>query len=283
MKKFIIAVLAKVYDKNPISYGILRKLYRGEVAGIACIMIIPFIPIWNYMAVKEIEKIRNNGNIFCLAKRNIKFYLPELDIHCGEFIQNRIFLERDYFEIFHLKQLKGNIKKSAVILDIGANIGNHTIFFAKECGASKIYAFEPTQKTFQTLVKNIEINQLDRKVVAMNVALGSKDSKVKVIVNEEDAGSNYVVENVNGDTTMHTLDGMTFNEHIDFVKIDVEGYEFEVLKGAVKTIKRDNPDIFVEIFDENYERVNSLLLQMDYECVLKIEQDYLYRSITKKG
>ncbi len=117
----------------------------------------------------------------------------------------------------------------------------------------------------------------------MNVALGSKDSKVKVIVNEEDAGSNYVVENVNGDTTMHTLDGMTFNEHIDFVKIDVEGYEFEVLKGAVKTIKRDNPDIFVEIFDENYERVNSLLLQMDYECVLKIEQDYLYRSITKKG
>ncbi len=151
MKKFIIAVLAKVYDKNPISYGILRKLYRGEVAGIACIMIIPFIPIWNYMAVKEIEKIRNNGNIFCLAKRNIKFYLPELDIHCGEFIQNRIFLERDYFEIFHLKQLKGNIKKSAVILDIGANIGNHTIFLQKSVVLVKYMHLNPHKKLFKRL------------------------------------------------------------------------------------------------------------------------------------
>lgn len=103
---------------------------------------------------------------------------------------------------------------------------------------------------------------------------------VDIIIDEKDAGSNHVEETVNGETIMNTLDGMAINDHIEFVKIDVEGYEYEVLKGAENTIARDKPDIFVEIFDVNYDKVNNLLKRMGYECEFKMEQDYLYRYIT---
>ena len=114
-------------------------------------------------------------------------------------------------------------------------------------------------------------------MVAMNVALGAKNSKVDIIVDERDAGSNHVKECTNGNTVMNTLDGVSIHERIDFVKIDVEGYEFEVLKGGEKTITKSKPDIFIEIFDVNYDRVNDLLKQMGYECDFRTEQDYLYK------
>lgn len=282
MKDLIITFLSKLFDRNSISYRTLRELYRAEgnekiKKGLKCILVLPCIPVWNRMAEKEVDNSRKNGNIYYIRNGEVKFFLPDLDLIHGEFIQNRIFLERDYFEIYHLALLKEHIKKNAVILDIGANIGNHTIFFANECNAQKIYTFEPTQKTFQVLKENIRINQLENIVVAMNVALGAKESKVDVIVDEKDAGSNHVEENINGSTIMNTLDGLAINEGIDFIKIDVEGYEYEVLLGAEKTISKDKPDIFIEIFDVNYDKVDGLLKRMGYECDFRTEQDYFYK------
>lgn len=284
MKDLIITFLSKLYDRNSISYRVLRGLYRAKgngriLKGIKCILILPCIPIWNCMAAKEVKNVRERGDIFTIQKENgtVKFFLPDLDFSHGEFIQNRIFLERDYFEIYHLTMLKEHIKRNAVILDIGANIGNHTIFFAKECNAKKIYSFEPTQKTFQILRENIRINHVDSMVVAMNIALGARDQKVDMVGDDRDSGSNRVEECINGDTVMNTLDSLSINERIDLVKIDVEGYEYEVLEGAEKTIVRDKPDIFIEIFDVNYDKVNGLLNRMGYECDFRTEQDYLYK------
>lgn len=285
VRNFIIIICEKLYDRNSISYRFLRKLYHAErgykiIYTLKCLVILPCIPIWNYMAAKEIKEVKRTGSIYPIRNGKVKFYLPDLDLFHGEFIQNRIFLERDYFEISHLSLLKKYVKRDAVILDIGANIGNHTVFFAKECGARKIYSFEPTRKTFLILKENIRINQLDSRVVTMNIALGSKKSNVRVIANEKDAGSNYVEENLNGNIAMRRLDDLSISESIEYVKIDVEGYEYEVLKGSRNTIMKDKPNIFIEIFDANYNKVDSLLRRMGYQCQLKTEQDYLYRCVT---
>lgn len=283
MKTNIINFLSRIFDRNPISYKCLRECYRawkGEdklEKGLRCIAVLPFIPFFNYKAKKEIENIRKNENQYSIRNGTVTFYLPDLDLVNGEFIQNRIFLEQNYFEIFHLSQIKKYVRKNAVILDIGANLGNHTVFFAKECGAKRIYAFEPTWKTFQILEENIKINNLDSIVVAMNIALGEKDARVNIIVNTKDAGSNHVEENIDGNVIMNTLDGLSLSDRIDFIKIDVEGYEFEVLKGAMKTLAQNHPDIFIEIFDKNYDKVHTLLTQMGYKRKLKMEQDYLYQ------
>lgn len=281
MKNKIITVLARVYDKNPISYRLLRKSYHAVgaarlVRALVCFIALPCIPIWDYMASREVENVRKNGNIYHIRNGEVKFYLPDLHLSHGEFIQNRIFLERNYFEMFHLSCLKDYIKKNAVILDVGANIGNHTIFFAKECSAKKIYAFEPTEKTFQILEENIKINQLTNIVVAMNIALGAKDTNVDMIVDAKDAGSNRVEENACGGIAMNALDNLIIDDYIDFIKMDVEGYEYEVLKGAEQTIAKYKPDIFVEIFDVNYDKVHQLLSCFGYECIERMEHDYLY-------
>lgn len=282
MKTNIINFLCRIYDRNPISYRCLRECYHAVgkdklKKGLKCVSVLPFIPVYNYKAKKEIEDIKKNGNQYSIRNDKAIFYLPDLDLVNGEFIQNRIFLEQDYFEISHLSLLRKYVKKNAVILDVGANLGNHTIFFAKECAANKIYAFEPTRKTFQILEENIRINHLDSIVVAMNIALGAKDTKADIIVNVKDAGSNYVEENTDGNVIMNTLDGLSLDDKIDFIKIDVEGFELEVLKGAKETIAKDHPDIFVEIFNKNYNKVHSLLMKMGYKCKLKLEQDYLYQ------
>lgn len=276
-------VVSKIYDRNPISYRLLREGYREGGVKLSrvflCLMVLPCIPFWNCMAKRDIQQVRKNGDVYSIRNGQVKFFLPNLELTHGEFIQNRIFLEQDYFEIKHLSKIKKYINNNAIILDVGANIGNHTVFFAKECRASKIYAFEPTQKTFQLLQKNIRINKLDDVVVAMNVALGAKNSKVNMIVNGQDAGSNRVEENVNGNIAMSTIDDLRLEEPIDFMKIDVEGYEYEVLKGAERTIAKDRPHIFIEIFDINYNKVHQLLSRFGYECIERIEQDYLYAPI----
>lgn len=283
MNTNVINFLSRIYDRNPISYKYLRECYHAVGGGdklkkgLKCVAVLLFIPVYNHKAKKEIEDIRKNDNQYSIRNGKVVFYLPDLDLTNGEFIQNRIFLEQNYFEVSHLSQLRKYVKKNAVILDIGANLGNHTVFFAKECGAKKIYAFEPTRETFLILEENIRINNLDRIVAAMNIALGAKDTKADVIVNAKNAGGNHVEENIDGNVIMSTLDGLSLSDRIDFVKIDVEGFEFEVLKGAGKTLDRDRPDIFIEIFDTNYDKVHTLLTQMGYECKLKMEQDYLYQ------
>lgn len=78
------------------------------------------------------------------------------------------------------------------------------------------------------------------------------------------------------DTVMYRLDDFRIPEHIDFIKIDVEGYEQMVLQGAGETLRRNRPVIMIEIFDENYGRVNDCLCSIGYRCRMKVENDYIY-------
>lgn len=242
------------------------------------LLLLPLIPFFNAFARQEAKRIRKNGAIYQLANKNIKFYLPDLDLKNGDFIQNMIYLEGDYFDVDQLGEIKEYIKQHAVILDIGANIGNHSIFFAKECSADKIYSFEPTERTFEILMKNIQINHLEHTVETKNIALGDQCTKADVIcVDKKNCGGNKVSKNDDGNVVMETLDSLSIKDKIDFVKIDVEGFEYEVLAGASETLKRDKPYIYVEIFKQNYDKVNSLLETMGYSCIQNWRHDYLYQ------
>lgn len=75
---------------------------------------------------------------------------------------------------------------------------------------------------------------------------------------------------------MYRLDDIRIPEHIDFIKIDVEGYEEMVLQGAADTLRRNHPVLMIEIFDENYSRVNTYLYSIGYRCRIKAENDYIY-------
>jgi FkbM family methyltransferase len=171
-------------------------------------------------------------------------------------------------------------KHNPIIFDIGANMGTYTTWMSKIFPEGKIYSFEPQRSVFQILCGNLAINNLHN-VYAYQFALGKENSIIQI--NEpnyfgyEDYGTFSLVENVITNLTnekltveIKTLDWFVENysvPYVDFIKIDVEGMDLDVLDGARKTIDRFHPYIFIE----HYDNKKSIL-----ESVIKFVEEYEY-------
>jgi len=207
-------------------------------------------------------------------------------------IYKRIFpLKQDLSEIAYIKLVLENVNEGDFVIDIGANVGLWSISLQKKVTTTgTVCAFEPVPSTFLELqkatknisnivIKNIGIS--DRKgtevILCDPIAIAppgaSLSRTVKHIKNIDQ------LEPVN--VKLDTLDNIFYakNESIKFIKIDVEGHEFNVIKGGVKTIAKYKPILFIEILREywidnkpNNLEVAQLLLEMGYK-MSQVHQD----------
>ncbi len=210
-------------------------------------------------------KLATEDNIYQI--NNIKFYLPNYPL---DFIQSTLVNSGKFYEENVLIMLDEYIKDDAIILDIGANIGNHTLYWgmASPRNIKKIYSFEPIEKTFYTLKKNIEINKLEEKVKLFNIGLSAAEEKADIaLYSIGNTGMTALKSDSSGTIPLKPLDSIIFDEklpHIDFIKIDVEGFEINVLEGAKKTIMKYRPVIFLESFQEKVEKVKEIMKSYNY-------------------
>lgn len=222
------------------------------------------------------DTVKKNNYIYNFEKygKNITMFLPHYE---EDNIQKRIVKQSDFWEISQLEYMRNVFLKGGnVILDIGANIGNHTVYFSKICNAGKVYAFEPIAETYNTLCRNISLNHIEDVVVAYNVALGNVSGKARIkAFSLRNIGATQVEAADDGDIRMERLDDYEF-ERIDFIKIDVETYEYELLKGAKKTLSKHSPVIFAEIYDDYFSKVDNLLRSYGYINSYSIKDDYVY-------
>jgi FkbM family methyltransferase len=146
-----------------------------------------------------------------------------------------------------------HINAGDVVIDAGGFVGDHTIAYAQKVGTSgHVHAFEPSADSFECLVYNL-YNYLSVNTSVYNKGLGSEPKKVDMIMVEGNEGMNYMAS---GDSVeIVTLDGMSL-DRVNFIKIDVEGYELEILKGAIETIKKHKPKMLIEINQMALERMN---------------------------
>jgi FkbM family methyltransferase len=136
-------------------------------------------------------------------------------------------------------------------LDIGAHVGTYSIMCGKK--AKRTHAFECSPKTFCYLAANLALHNLTDRVHPYNFALGDKDGTIDYFVRSEDGGGNGVKMVKPSDLSceklkiaMRTLDSFGLT-NISFIKLDVEGFETEVLKGSLETLKsNDYPTILFE-------------------------------------
>ena len=208
-------------------------------------------------------KLTMTDNIWKIG--NVFFYLPNYPV---EYIQTHIVNQQDFFGKEELTDLDELIPENAVILDIGANIGNHSLYWATQRNAKKIYAFEPIKATFDILMKNIELNNLSDIIKPYEVALGEDDSFGEIEkIQYFNMGSTSVKKSEKGDFRIVALDNIKIEEdRIDFVKIDVEGFEPFMLKGAVKTFEKYRPKtIFIEAVGEAIHPVREILESYGYQ------------------
>lgn len=130
------------------------------------------------------------------------------------------------------------LRADDLFADIGSNIGSYTLLASGHRGA-KTFAFEPIPITFAILKNNIAINEIENKVTALNIGLGSKQGSLK-FTNGLDTMNHVAMDNDPAGAVLEvmvdTLDNVLGGKAPLLIKIDVEGFETDVLNGAAVTL-----------------------------------------------
>ncbi|MBX9696842.1 MAG: FkbM family methyltransferase [Alphaproteobacteria bacterium] len=165
--------------------------------------------------------------------------------------------------------LRPVISSHSIVLDVGGHAGQMTKLFAGLACKGRVYTFEPGSYAFSILRKTKALKGLSN-VSLINQGLSSVPGEVVLQVPLKRSGSmgfgiSHIVEPGNdacGISFRETINVTTLDsfvdsqnlESLDFIKIDVEGHELEVLKGGVKTLKRLKPALMIEVNTGNFER-----------------------------
>ncbi len=209
-----------------------------------------------------------NGNIIKFHSSGPFFYLPYFET---DHIQRIIFKNRNYYDFDLLNFIcnKWNnalLKKelfNASILDIGSNIGNHSIFFFFHCNIKESYNFEPIKDTFNILSKNIKLNKLNAHL--FNIGIGAKKSQANILkYDKSNTGATQIKPDENGNITISSIDELHIKSKIKLVKIDVEGFEKDVIYGMQTLINRDKPFILIELWNRNLDIIDKNLKNNGY-------------------
>lgn len=207
-------------------------------------------------AYSKTFKIILNKINHAIARKNISKH-PQLVIFAFDHIGLSLNLEGRYensslFLVEEFIEKKISNPGDKVVLDIGANIGNHSIFLAEKF--KKVYAFEPNPITYEVLKINSTYVAEHKNVIPFNFGLSDAEGSLPFNVNPANIGGSGIINRNNRNVNdsifidVKTLD--KFDELKDvsvaLIKIDVEGHELNALRGAKDTISRDMPAILFE-------------------------------------
>jgi FkbM family methyltransferase len=182
-----------------------------------------------------------------------------------------MFLYGQHDERYEVKIMKKLIKKEDVIWDIGSNIGFYTVLFSKLANKGKVVSFEPASRTYEILLKQISVNSADN-IVPNNFALGDEQGS-KEFYYEDAALAQGTASFFEMSGRQHekvqveTIDTLNKTVLPDIIKLDVEGYEEQVLIGGAIFFKENSPVIMIELkhFDKDTrKRVEGIIREFGY-------------------
>jgi FkbM family methyltransferase len=161
-----------------------------------------------------------------------------------------------------IEEFKKYVVPGTTALDVGAHIGSLTVPLARLVGPKgRVYAFEPQMKVFRELFYNLRLNDLDN-AVPLRYAASSEPGIIEM--DPIRAHDGRVAIGRGGDRAeARTIDSFGFSD-VSLIKIDVEGHEASVLKGAEKTIMTHHPVIFIEVWDKNLGVIRPMLEKLGY-------------------
>jgi len=199
--------------------------------------------------------------------------------HDGVPVQFFLNMERDpvqniirsgqFYEIAELRELEKHIKNGAHIIDIGSNIGNHLLYFAKIMRAARIVPVEPNPLALAPLMAAILGNDLTDIVEFGALGVGLSDQPASgfgMKRHDRNLGATKMFEG-RGDIEVHRGDDLFVDETPDLIKIDVEGMELKVLRGLEQLVARAQPVLIVEVDDANLAGFDQWLAQQAYQTI----------------
>ena len=174
-----------------------------------------------------------------------------------------------FYEQPELALIKAHFPQGGTFVDIGSNIGNHSLYVAAFLQPSRIIPFEPNPVAYRLLLSNVALNGFGHLFDLQFVGLGLSDSKATgfaMTPRDTNLGAARMQAG-EGDIATVTGDEALAKVTPDFLKIDVEGMEMMVLNGLKETITRCTPTILIEVDQENYDAFDAWVVTMGYEVL----------------
>ena len=169
-------------------------------------------------------------------------------------------------ELDHKLILERELKEGMTLLDLGANIGYYAVMESKLIGDSGfIYALEPHPSNVSLLKNNIQLNNMDNMIEVHQMA-GSNKTGIEKLFFSEKSNLHSLIEDKNSNGEMINIPTTTIPDFckgrrkIDFIRMDIEGYEVEVLEGLIPALKDDEfrPSILFEIHPPKYTETHTI-------------------------
>ncbi len=203
------------------------------------------------------------------------WWLPDDEIHIGHYLDAT---NSDIYQPNHQHESVKRCSQFRTALDIGAHVGLWARGLTEKF--ETVIAFEPCDEFSQLLEHNApKVKTIHR------VALGDKEGSVKMVIAPDNTGSTHVERGADGVTPMLPLDHFQLTD-VDFVKIDVEGFELEVIRGGFDTFKNNSPVVIVEQKDRyaipeqgNHAAVRFLMRELRYRLIGKVIDDWILKKL----
>lgn len=220
----------------------------------------------------------DSANLELLNVENFKFIVHKNDTCVADSLRIGIL-----FEKFVVSFVKNFINPTKNIIDLGANIGTHSIIYSNYTKGN-IYSFEPQKIVFDILQKNIELNNCKNiipynfggsnvnNIFYMNACYDLKDNQGAFCIDKS-------LDETNGLKIQCKIIDELNIQNVGYIKIDVEGHEYEALLGMEKIISRDKPTIMIEIHDNCITKNDTFLFfeKIGYKKYYKISHcDYIF-------
>ena len=222
--------------------------------------------------------------LILINKNKLKHKLGDFvfNIDIKDSIERTTFFRRDY-EKSRIEFLSECSKKfeTKIFLDIGAYIGYYSILMSPLF--EQIYSFEPQLLKFNCLNDNISDNNLNNKIKTFNIGLGEKnEERLGGAVHQKKLyrSSGFHI-NSSGSEKVKIIKGddiLNLKNNKVSIKIDVEGFEFHVLRGLIKLLSLNKCLIQIEVWEKNYDLVNNFLKKLNYKKLYMIDGDYYFTN-----
>lgn len=204
----------------------------------------------------ELKRIKNKKFVYHFDDSLIIFLYPADGVA-------RLTYYFNYHEPLIFKFLDKYLSPGMTYIDVGANIGLYSLFVAKRVGSEYVYAFEPQPNVYAKALENINKNNI-KNIKIENIGLGKCNSVCKMHI-DRDSAKSYIKssESIHFEDSAIEVSIMSFDDYvmekkikkIDYIKIDVEGFEYEVLLGMQNTLKFLPPEIIqIELYDDFLKR-----------------------------
>jgi len=218
---------------------------------------------------KDVAQVPFNGHMlkFAISGQN-----SELEV---QHIRQKI------YEPEEINLILKHMGDTDVVLDLGANVGNHAIALATSRPEAMIHVFEPIKITCELLRRNIALNGLTNIDASnLNIAVDAEDGVINMVQRINLASSREALDGIGPAIPKRALRSL-WPERVDFIKMDVEGAELRIIRSVLDLIRRDRTKIILECYKTTAEQDFADLAELGLEQIDCIEQPAVFNVLVQ--